>query len=81
LLANANYNENFLKKIVTMDESWVYLHDVKTKMQSSQCMGIGSPRPKAGMSRSTTNVFLVAILDWKGIVQHEFSPRGRVVNK
>ena len=47
LLANANYNENFLKKIVTMDESWVYLHDVETKMQSSQCMGKGSPRPKS----------------------------------
>ena len=42
-LANANCNENFLKNIVTMDESWVYVYDVETKMQSSQWMGKGFP--------------------------------------
>ena len=43
LLANANGNENFLKDIVTRDETWVYVYDVETKMQSSQWMGKGSP--------------------------------------
>ena len=52
LLANANGNENFLKNIITGDETWVYGYDVETKMHSSQWMGKGSPRPKkAGMSR------------------------------
>jgi len=46
LLANANGNENFLKKIITGDETWVYGYDDETKMQSSQSMGKGSPRPK-----------------------------------
>jgi len=41
LLANANGNENFLKDIVTRDETWVYVYDVETKMQSSQWMGKG----------------------------------------
>jgi len=36
LLANGNGNENFLKKIITGDETWVYGYDVETKMQSSQ---------------------------------------------
>ena len=36
LLANANGNETFLKKITTGDEMWVYGYDVETKMQSSQ---------------------------------------------
>jgi len=44
LLAKANGNENFLKNIVTRDETWVYGYDVETKMQSSQWMGKGSPR-------------------------------------
>ena len=44
LLANAN--ENLLKIIITGDETWVYGYDVETKMQSSQWMGKGSPRPK-----------------------------------
>jgi len=33
LLANANGNENFLKNIITGDETWVYGYDVETKMQ------------------------------------------------
>ena len=45
LLANANVNKNFLKNIVTGYETWVYGYDVETKMQSSQWMKKGSPRP------------------------------------
>jgi hypothetical protein len=36
LLANASGNENFLKNIITGDETWVNGYDVETKMQSSQ---------------------------------------------
>ena len=46
LLANANGNENFLKNIITGDETWVYGYDIETKIQSSQWIGKGSPRPK-----------------------------------
>jgi len=45
LLGNANGKENF-KNIITGDETWVYGYDVETKMQSSQWMGKGTPRPK-----------------------------------
>ena len=38
-----NGNENFLKNIITGDETWVYGYDVETKMQLSQWMGKGSP--------------------------------------
>ena len=40
LLANANGNENFLKNTITGDETWVYVYDVETKMQSSMWMVI-----------------------------------------
>jgi len=43
LLANVNGNENFLKSIVTGDETWVYGYDVETKIHPSQWMGKGSP--------------------------------------
>ena len=33
LLANANGNVNFLKNIITGDETWIYGYDVETKMQ------------------------------------------------
>jgi len=81
LLANANVNENFLKNIITGDETWVYGYDVETKMQLSQWMGKGSPRPKKGMDESKIKVMLVVFSDRKGIVHHAFVPRGQMVNK
>ena len=76
LLANAKGNENFLKNIITGDETWVYGYDVETKIQSLQWMGKGSPCPKeARMSWSKTKVRLVVFFDWKGIVHHEFVVR------
>jgi len=82
LLANTNGSENFLKNIITGNETWVYGYDVETKMQSSQWMGKGSPRPKkARMRRSKTKVMLVVFFDWKGIVHHEFVPHGQMVNQ
>ena len=48
LLANANGNGNFLNKTITGNETCAYGYDVETKMQSSQWMGKGSPRPKKG---------------------------------
>ena len=54
----------------------------ETKMQSSQWTGKGSPRPKkARMSQSKSKVVMVVFLHWKGIVNHEFEPRGQMVNK
>jgi hypothetical protein len=37
---------NFLSKVVTGDESWVYGYDPETKQQSSQWKSPSSPRPK-----------------------------------
>jgi len=42
LLANVNSNGNFLKNIVTGDETWVYGCDVESKMQSSHRSRKGS---------------------------------------
>ena len=51
----------FLKNIVTGDESWVYGYDPETKQQSSQWKGPSSPRPKKGRQvRSKTKVMLLA---------------------
>jgi hypothetical protein len=48
LLDRAN-DDNFLKNIITGDETWVYGYDVKTKVQSSQWVTKTSPQPKKGM--------------------------------
>ena len=80
-LDRVSVDENFLKTIVTGDETWVYGYDVETKAQSSQWVGQGSPRPKkARMSRSNMKLMLVFFY-WQGIIHHELVPRGQTVKK
>jgi len=72
----------FLKNIVTGDESWVYGYDPETKQQSSQLKGPTSSRPKKGRQvRSKTKVMLLAFFDSEGIVHHEYAPDGQTINK
>ncbi len=80
LLANANGNENFLKNI-TGDETWIYRYDVETKMQSSQWMGKGLLVQKSTHESVKDQGDVGCVFDWKGIVHHEFVPRGQMVNK
>ena len=82
MLYRVGVDENFLKTIVTGDETWAYVYDVETKAWSSQWVGQGSPRPKkARMSRSNMKVMLVVFFDWQGVIHYEFVPRGQTVNK
>ena len=72
----------FLKNILTGDESWVYGCDPETKQQSSKWKGPTSPRPKKGRKvRSKTKVMLLAFFDAEGIVQHDYVPNGQTINK
>ena len=60
LLDRLNTDENFLKNVITVDETWVYGYDVETKVQSSQWVGKSSPRPKKTcQSRSNVKVMLI----------------------
>jgi len=39
LFERSNADENFLKNVITGDETWAYGYDAETKVQSSQWMG------------------------------------------
>lgn len=74
-------NPNFMDKIITGDESWVYGYDPETKMQSSQWKTSTSPRlKKARQSKSNVKVMLIVFFDSEGIVRSEFVPKGVTVN-
>ena len=60
LLDRSNTDENFLKNVITGDETWVYGYHVERNMQSSQWVGKSSPQPKkACRSRSNVKVMLI----------------------
>ena len=63
LLDHSENDKEFLSKIITGDESWVYGYDVETKVQSSQWTSKTSPRPKkARQVRSQIKVLLTVFL-------------------
>ncbi|KAL4105054.1 hypothetical protein QTP88_020329 [Uroleucon formosanum] len=77
-----NSDENFLKKVITGDESWVYGYDPETKKQSSQWKHASSPRPKkARQNRSKIKSMLIVFFDYEGVVYHEYAPAGQTINK
>ena len=38
--------DDFLSRLVTVDETWVLYYEPENKAQSRQSVGLGSPRPK-----------------------------------
>jgi len=69
---------NFLHKIITGDESWVFDYDPEAKRQSEEWHTKTSPRPKkAGMSRSRVKTIIIVLFD---IVHKDFVPPGQTVN-
>ena len=75
-------NPEFLGRVITGDETWVFQYDPETKRQSLQWKTANSPRPKkARMSKSKIKVMLIAFFDQKGLVHHEFVPEGQTVSQ
>ncbi|UYV71906.1 hypothetical protein LAZ67_9001019 [Cordylochernes scorpioides] len=82
MLDSVRDDPNLLQRVITGDEAWVYGYDVETKAQSSQWKLPHEPRPKkARQVRSNVKVLLTVFFDCRGVVDHEFSPQGRTVNK
>ena len=72
---------NFISRIITGDETWVYGYDPETKRQSSQWKSPSSPRPKkAPQVRSNIKSMLICFFDIKGIIHKEFVPPRLTVN-
>jgi len=82
LLETTNNDPDFLKKVITGDESWVYGYDLETKAQSSQWKSPESPRPKkVRQSRNNVKVMLTVFFNHEGVVHHEYAPPGQTITK
>lgn len=82
LLGRIENDPDFLKNVITGDESWIFEYDPETKRQSKEWHTSNSPRPKkAKMSKSTIKTMLICFFDSNGIVHKEFLPTGQTVNQ
>jgi hypothetical protein len=60
---------DFLSRLVTMDETWLYHYEPKTKQQSMEWRHSVSPRPKKFRVQKSAGKFLASIfLDQDGIL-------------
>ncbi|UYV69145.1 hypothetical protein LAZ67_6002586 [Cordylochernes scorpioides] len=72
----------WMQKIITGYETWVYQYDPETKRQSSQWIERGEPKPKkARFTKSKVMTLLVTFFYINGLVHHEFIPFGRTINQ
>jgi len=72
---------DFLSRLVTMDESWLYHYDPKTKQQSMEWWHSGSPRPKIFRVQKSDGKVLASIFwDQDGILLIDYLPKGQTNN-
>ena len=82
LIQTATNEPDFLKKVITGGESWVYGYDPEMKARSSQWKQPGSPCPKnVQQSHSKNKSMLIVFFDWKSVVHHKYTPPGHTINK
>ena len=74
-----NVDPNFLEKMVTDDETYVYEYDPESKRQSSEWHTASSPKlKKTHMTKSRVKCMLI-VFSGKGVIHKEFVPRGQTV--
>ena len=65
--------DDFLSRLVTVDETWVHYYEPENKAQSRQSVGPGSPRPKKFKTQpSAGKVMATVFWDAQGVIMLDF---------
>ena len=76
LLKRFRSKDDFLLRLVTVDETWVHYYEPDNKAQSLQWVGPGSPRPKKFKTQpSAGKVMATVFWDVKGVILLDFLPK------
>ena len=81
-LALFNRNmEDFLRRFVTVDETWIHHNTPETKQQSRQWVSKGESAPKkAKVGLSAIKVRTMVFWDARGIIHIDYLQKGRTIN-
>ena len=72
LLKRFRPKDDFLLRLVTVDETWVHYYEPENKAQSRQWVGPGSPRPKKFKTQPSAGKAMAAV---KALLCWTFYPR------
>ena len=76
LLKRFRSKDDFLLRLVTVDETCVHYYEPENKAQSRQWVGPGSPRPKKFKTQpSAGKVVTTVFWDAKGVIMLDFLPK------
>ena len=76
LLKRFRSKDDFLLRLVTVDETLVHYYEPENKAQSCQWVGPGSPKPKKFKTQPSTGKVMAAVLwDAKGVIMLDFLPK------
>jgi predicted transcriptional regulator len=79
MLECENGDPEFLKTVITGDETWVHRYDKEIKVQSSQWKHSSSPRDKKAQRMwSKVKVLLTVFFDYRRIVHQSYAPEGQL---
>ena len=71
------HNPNdFLSRLVTTEETWLYHYDPETKQQSMEWRHSSSPHPKKSAGKVLTSIFW----DQEGVLLIYYLPKGQTIN-
>ena len=77
LIATADSDPDFFKKIVAGYETWCFAYEPTTKRQSAAWVREASPWPKKlRFQKPRLKTMLVIFFDWQGVIHKEFVPGG-----
>ena len=71
---------DFLSRLVTMDETSLYHYDPETKQQSMEWWHSGSPRPKNSECKNPLEKLASIFWDQDGILLNYYLPKGQTIN-
>ena len=81
LLKRFRSKDDFLLRLVTVNETWVHYYEPENKAQSRQRVGPGSPRPKKFKTQPSAGKMMATVFwDAKGVIMLDVLPKRRTIN-
>ncbi len=77
-----DHTPHILRRVVTLDEAWIYMYDPQFREQAKEWLRPGEPRPQqAHREIATGKVMIVTFFDARGLIYFEYIQRPLTCNQ